>query len=163
MSSFLDRLKAKKVVPTTPEDEKKEKLAAQTQAAPDTSGISAEQLKVDILQTTGAIIIYAQLAGANSSDYSITIDGEGDVVTIRGERKRPNSELFEQKHIIEEKNTEKVLEECSWGKFYRQVILPAEVEAEKTEAKMREGVLMLLLPLKNSPHDSGVRIHVKEL
>jgi HSP20 family molecular chaperone IbpA len=55
---------------------------------------------------------------------------------------------------------EQVLSECSWGKFYRQIILPAAVDASKTQAKMREGVLMLLLPLKEHA-DTGVRIQVE--
>ncbi len=162
MSSFLDRLKQKKVIPTTPEDEKKDKLKAQQAASPDASSASAaEQLKVDILQMTHAIVIYAQMAGASINDYTITIDGEGDTVTIKGQRKRPGLEHFEQKDI-ESVEQEHVLEECSWGTFYRQIILPAEVDAQKTEAKMLEGVLMLLLPLK-SMADRGVRIQVKAL
>ncbi len=161
MSSFLDRLKKKKVIPTTPEDEKKEKLQAQAKAPAENANQAAEQLKVDILQTADAIIIYAQIAGASVNDFSITIDGEGDTVTIKGTRSRPDGEHFEQKEI-EGQEKEHVLEECSWGTFYRQIILPAEVDAEKTEAKMREGVLMLLLPLK-SEAQKGVRISVKEL
>lgn len=161
MSSFLDRLKKKKVIPTTPEDEKKDKLQAQAKPAVENSGLSAEQLKVDIFQSTTAIVIYAQIAGAGVNDYSVTIDGEGDTVTIRGSRTRPDGEHFEQK-TLEGKDQEHVLEECSWGNFYRQIILPAEVDAEKTEAKMREGVLMLLLPLKGVA-DKGVRIQVKAL
>lgn len=161
MSSFLDRLKKKKVIPSAPEDEKKEKLQAQAKVTSDTSGLAAEQLKVDILQSSSAIVIYAQIAGAGVEDYSVTIDGEGDTVTIRGTRTRPDGEHFEQKNI-EGKEQEHVLEECSWGNFYRQIILPAEVDAEKTEAKMREGVLMLLLPLKGVA-DKGVRIPVRAL
>ena len=160
MSSFLNRLKDKKVIPTTPEDDKKEKLQAQVKAA-DTSSAPAEQLKVDILQTDNAIIIYAQIAGAGVDDYSVTIDGEGDTITIRGQRTRPGGEHF-QHPDIEAKEKESVLEECSWGTFYRQVILPAEVDADKTEAKMREGVLMLLLPLKGS-ESKGVRIPITEV
>jgi HSP20 family protein len=55
-----------------------------------------------------------------------------------------------------------VLDECSWGAFYRQIILPAEVDAEKTEAKMRDGVLMLLLPLKGNA-EKGIRIPITEV
>jgi len=160
MSSFLERLKAKKVIPGTPEDEKKDKLQAQAQAAPPVDAGSAEQLKVDIYQTKTAIVVYAQIAGAGINDYTVTIEGEGDIVTIRGERTRPTGEHFEN---IDKEMKDKILEECSWGKFYRQIILPAEVDAEKTEAKMKEGILMLLLPLKTAPHDSGVRIQVTEL
>lgn len=154
-SSFLERLKKKDVLPTTPDDAKKDKIEAQNKP-PEEGGAVAEQLKVDIYQTPNAIVIYAQIAGSSVHDYGVTIDGDGDVVTIKGQRNRPNGEHFEHP---ESDGKESVLEECSWGKFYRQIILPAEVDAAKTEAKMREGVLMLYLPLKRSV-ESGVRITV---
>ena len=155
MSSFLDRLKKKSVVPSTPEDAKQEKIAAQNKPAVDASA-PAEQLKVDIFQSPKAIIIYAQLAGASVSDFVVVIEGDGDIVTIKGQRTRPNGDFF-QTPVAEGK--EHILEECAWGKFYRQIILPAEVDAPKTEAKMRDGVLMLLLPLKELG-EKGIRINV---
>ena len=162
MSSFLDRLKKKEVIPSTPDDAKAAAIAAQnktvapTPAAAAPAEAPAEQLKVDIFQSPSAIIIYAQIAGANINDYGVTIEGDGDIVTIKGERKRPSGDSFQSP---EAEGKEHVLEECSWGKFYRQIILPAEVDATKTEAKMREGVLMLLLPLKHGG-EKGVRINV---
>lgn len=157
MSSFLERLKKKDVIPSTPDDAKKDQLAAQNKPLPTPdAGIAAEQLKVDIFQSASAIIIYAQIAGATVNDYTVTIEGDGDIVTIKGERTRPTGELFKNPAAD---GKEHVLEECTWGKFYRQIILPAEVDAEKTEAKMREGVLMLLLPLKTAGMH-GVRINV---
>lgn len=160
MSTFLDRLKKKEIIPSTPGDEKQEKIDAQNKpAAPVSNDPPAEQLKVDIFQSEDGIIIYAQLAGSNVNDFGVTIEGDGDVVTIKGERKRPNGDLFPN---IGLEKAEHVLEECSWGKFYRQIILPAEVDASKTEAKMREGVLVLLLPLKHGG-EKGVRINVTSL
>lgn len=158
MSSFLQRLKKKDVVPTTPEDEKKQKVAAEVKASTPPDQV-ADQLRVDIYKTQGAIIIYAQIAGANIHDYSVLIEGDGDVVTIKGQRNKPNGDHFSHPGA---ENKEKIIEECSWGQFYRQIILPAEVDAAKTEAKMREGVLMLYLPLKES-HEAGVRIQVTEV
>ena len=160
MSSFIDRLKKKDVIPTTPDDAKKAKVDAQNKS-PDAAspGIPAEQLKVDIFQTPSAIIIYAQMAGSTVRDFGVHIEGDGDVVTIKGQRVRPDGETFEDPGAEEK---EKVLEECGWGKFYRQIILPAEVDPKKTEAKMRDGVLMLRLPLKEAG-DSGIRINVTEL
>ena len=154
MSSFLDRLKKKNVIPSNPDDAKAATVAAQNKAPEPAS--AAEQLKVDIFQTANAILIYAQLAGASIHDYGVVIEGDGDVVTIKGQRTRPNGEHFQNPSTD---GKEKVLEECTWGKFYRQIILPAEVDAAKTEAKMREGVLMLLLPLK-APTEKGIRINV---
>lgn len=159
MSSFLDRLKKKNVVPTTPDDAKHDKIAAQNKPATTEATSPAEQLKVDIFQTPHAIVIYSQIAGASIEDFAILIEGDGDVVTIKGQRTRPNGDFF-QSPAVEGK--EHVLEECMWGKFYRQIILPAEVDATKTEAKMHEGVLMLLLPLKGTS-EKGVRINVTQV
>ena len=160
MSSFLDRLKKKNVIPSTLDDAKQDKIVAQNKPAiPSDSTPAAEQLKVDIFQTPHAIIIYAQIAGASVHDYGVMIEGDGDVVTIKGQRTRPNGESF-QNPAAEGK--EHVLEECTWGKFYRQIILPAEVDSEKAEAKMHEGILMLLLPLKQSG-EKGVKLNVVSL
>jgi HSP20 family protein len=160
MSSFLDRLKKKDIIPSTSDDKKDAQIAAQNSApSPAASGIPAEQLKVDIFQTPNAIVIYAQIAGASIHDYGVTIEGDGDVVTIKGQRSRPDGEHFSSPTA---ENKEKVLEECSWGKFYRQIILPSEVDASKAEAKMKDGVLMLLLPLKETG-EKGVKINVTEV
>lgn len=157
MSSFLDRLKKKAVIPATPEDQKKDQITAQvTQAPPERV---ADQLHVDIYKADGAIVVFAQIAGVNAQEVSVLIEGDGDVVTIKGERAKPNGE-FGGAHATECK--EKILEECAWGPFYRQIILPTEVDATKTDAKIHDGVLMLLLPLKESK-DSGVKIHIKEV
>lgn len=157
MSSFLQRLKTKQVIPGAPEDKKQEKVALQVEKSPGNPSTD-EQLAVDIYKIPGAIIIYAQLAGSNVDDYGVTIEGDGDIVTIKGERKRPEGEHFQ---LPTSEGREKILEECSWGGFYRQIILPSEVDSEKTEAIMKEGVLMLLLPLKNS-QGSGIRIRVNK-
>ncbi len=162
MSSFLDRLKKKNVIPTTPTDTKQDKLDAQNNppvAAHGNPGAAAEQLKVDIFQTPNAILIYAQIAGSSVHDYGVSIEGDDDVVVIKGQRNRPNGEHFDGPGA---EGKEHVLEECSWGPFYRQIILPAEVDSAKAEAKMREGVLMLLLPLKVAP-GNGKRIQVTEV
>lgn len=162
MSNFLERLKKKELIPATPEDAHKTQVAAQVaqsvQANPQNAPV-AEQLKVDIHQTQHAILVYAQIAGASVDDYSVTIEGDGDVITIKGQRTKPDGDIFNHPGI---ESKEQILAECSWGKFYRQIILPAAVEAGKTQAKMREGVLMLLLPLKESS-DTGVRIQVEEV
>jgi HSP20 family molecular chaperone IbpA len=52
--------------------------------------------------------------------------------------------------IIEGVNTEEnkyLRQECQWGHFYRQIILPQEVNVNEIEAKFRKGVLILHLPL----------------
>ena len=156
MSSFLQRLKQKDVIPANPEDKKQAKVDAQVKPQAEAPKV-ADQLQVDIYKAEGAIIVYAQIAGANITDFGVQIEGDGDVVTIKGQRTRPNGEHFH--HSIAD-TKDKVIEECSWGPFYRQIILPAAVDPQKTEAKMKDGVLMLLLPLKHL-QDNGVKIEVQ--
>lgn len=159
MSSFLDRLKKKNVIPATPGDAKQDKIDAQNKPAVAAPAVVAEQLKVDIYQTPNSVIIYAQMAGSTIHDFGVTIEGDGDVITIKGKRTRPTGEHFQN---FKPEEAEHVLEECSWGDFYRQIILPAEVDAAKAEATMKEGVLMLHLPLKVTTNN-GIRINVVEV
>ncbi len=157
--SFLQRLKTKDVVPTTPADEKAEQVDAQKQAAEKAAAQNkgvVDQLKVDIFQTSDAILVYAQVPGASIENYSVVIEGDNDTVTIKGERSRPNGEYFASIQNVEK---EQVLAECVWGSFYRQIILPSEVDASKAEAKSVNGVLMLYLPLHRAP-SKGVQISV---
>ena len=88
MSTFLDRLKKKNVVPSTPSDAKQDQINAQNKpAAPAAATPIAEQLKVDIFQTPNAVIIYAQMSGSTIHDFGVTIEGDGDVITIKGNYK----------------------------------------------------------------------------
>lgn len=162
MSAFLDRLKKKQVVPGTPEDAKQEKVQAQVTAAaqpPAAAAITAEQLKVDIYKAPDSIVIYAQIGGARMDSFDVLVEGDNDVVTITGQRVRPTGENLQN---FSTEGKEKILEECSWGKFYRQIILPAEVDPTKTEAAMRDGVLMVRLPLREFK-TAGIRIHVNSV
>lgn len=163
MSSFLDRLKKKHVIPSTPEDEKQEKV--QAQAAPQQAqqqareGADDERLKVDIYKAQEGIVIYAQVGGTRIDTYEVVIEGDDDVVVIKGQRVRPSGDALQTFSVV---GKEKVLEECSWGKFYRQIILPAQVDPEKTEAVMTDGVLMLYLPLRDHA-SSGIRVRVNKV
>lgn len=162
MSSFLQRLKSKEVIPTTPDDQRAKEVAEQKKVSEKTiapTGQVADQLKVDIFQTSSAIFVYAQIAGASIDDYSVVIEGENDTVSIKGDRTRPNGEYFAHAQSEEK---EQVLAECSWGSFYRQIILPAEVDASLAEAKSVNGVLLLYLPLLVAT-SKGVRLHVTSL
>ena len=51
------------------------------------------------------------------------------------------------------------LEECHWGDFYRQIILPDEIDPEHAEAKTKDGVLVLRLPLIGRA-GKGLRLNV---
>jgi hypothetical protein len=67
-------------------------------------------------------------------DLDISI--EDDLLIIKGKR--------EKKFAQEKKNY--FYQECFWGEFSREVILPVEVDNSRVEASMDQGVLTIRIP-----------------
>ncbi len=86
------------------------------------------QLAVDVYQTEVELVIQSAIAGVRPEDLDISI--ERDIVTISGERKKP----------LEEKG-DYFSQECYWGKFSKQIILPVEIDPNKIEATLKDGIL----------------------
>jgi HSP20 family protein len=102
--------------------------------------IAAEgQLSVDIYQINDHLFIKSTIAGARAEDLKINLNH--DLLTIKGIR--------ELKENIREEYY--LCRECYWGPFSRSIILPVEVDPQKIEATLEEGVLTISLQiLKNS-------------
>jgi HSP20 family molecular chaperone IbpA len=115
----------------------------------------ALQLPVDVFQSDSEIIIYAQLAGMDMHTLDVSISGENDVVSIQGSALRPENLMYEHGS----RDGEYTLEECHWGDFYRQIILPDEIDPEHAEAKTKDGVLALRLPLMGKA-SKGLRLNI---
>lgn len=116
------------------------------------------QLDVDVYQTESSIIIYAQAAGADMNDVNVSIEGDADIVLIEGRRVRPEYIVFPKR----KEEGAYFASECIWGDFYRRIILPESVEIEKAEAKIKNGVLILILPLLKSSEKERVRLKVEQ-
>jgi len=97
---------------------------------PDSEG----QLTIDVYQTPTDIVIKSTIAGVSPEDLDITITN--DMVTIKGKR--------EKDEVIS--GGDYYYQECYWGAFSRSVILPVDVEAEKADASMKNGILTIRLP-----------------
>jgi len=97
------------------------------------------QLDVDIFQTKEEIYVIALVAGINVETLDISIENENDVLTLKGKRIFPLIEVAEDAKDY-------LRQECSWGSFYRQIILPQEVDVSKIDAKVKNGILILKLP-----------------
>ncbi len=95
------------------------------------------ELAVDVFQTDSDIIIQSTIAGMKPEDIDLSI--EDDMVTISGERKNPSATEGEEEHSY-------FYQECYWGPFSRQIILPEEVDFSEAEATMKEGIFTLRLP-----------------
>jgi len=109
---------------------------------PDSEG----QLTIDVYQTPTEIVIKSTIAGVNPEDLDITITN--DMVTVKGKR--------EKDEVIAEGDY--YYQECYWGAFSRSVILPVDVEAEKAEAGMKNGILTLRLPKVEKVKTRKIRV-----
>ena len=90
--------------------------------------------RVDVAETDGEIKVSLELPGLKEEDIDVSLSR--DVLTIRGEKRREE----------EEKGRNYYRSERSFGSFQRSVPLPAPVDAAKTEAVYRKGVLTVTLP-----------------
>lgn len=89
---------------------------------------------VDIKEEADRFLITADLPGVDPKDIDITMDN--GVLTIKGER---------QSEAREEKEGYKRVERVS-GTFYRRFSLPDTADADRIEAKGKDGVLEVTLP-----------------
>ncbi len=124
--------------------------------AEETAADKVAQLHVDVYQSEQMIVVYAQSAGADMNDVHVSIEGDADIVLIEGKRIRPEYLVFPKKKV----RGAFVAEECVWGDFYRRIILPESVNIEKAEAKIKNGVLILVLPLLKPSEKEKVRLKV---
>ena len=108
------------------------------------------ELAIDVYETDGDFVIQSTIAGVKAEDLDITI--ENDIVTIRGSR---------EKQVTEEEK-KYYYQECYWGAFSRQVILPEEVDGSKAEAAIKEGVLTLRIPKAKKIQKRKVSIKQEE-
>ena len=89
---------------------------------------------VDIKEEEDRFVIYADLPGVDPKNIEITM--EQGVLTLKGERSEETKE---------EREGYKRVERVS-GSFYRRFSLPDTADAERIEAKGKNGVLEITLP-----------------
>lgn len=147
--SFLQRLKNRGV---------RSGQASLQSDSEETAADKVAQLHVDVYQTERMIVIYAQAAGADMNDINVSIEGDADIVLIEGRRTLPEYIVFPKKRD----EGAYFAQECTWGDFYRRIILPESVDIDRAEAKIKNGVLILILPLLKPTEKERVRLRVKQ-
>lgn len=106
------------------------------------------QLSIDVYQTPSEIIVKSTIAGVKPEDIDISINN--DMLTIRGRR-----EMIETV-----RDQDYLYRECYWGSFSRSIILPVEIESDKVDASLENGVLTVTLP--KAKNAKQITIKVKE-
>ena len=116
--------------------EPKEKWAERSRQSFDWQNLGGQEgeLAIDVYQTDSEIVIQSAIAGVKPETLDISI--ENDKVLIRGQRAKPSGDS-EKKYFYQE---------CYWGPFSREIILPEETDPSRAGAVMKEGILIIRIP-----------------
>jgi HSP20 family protein len=103
----------------------------------------------DIAETDKEFLFKAELPGVKKEDISVEL--EGNTLTIKGERKQEKEEKDKKMHRVER----------FYGSFMRSFTLPENVNAKAISAEMKEGVLQVHLPKTAAPESKPTKVEVK--
>lgn len=107
---------------------------------------------VEVAQRANEFVVSADLPGVAKQDVCIEI--QDDKITIEGERREPGEQKIMPGYRRSERN---------YGRFYRQLPLPAGVQPEKIRATLLNGVLEIRMPLPPGMGRQGHRIDIEDL
>jgi HSP20 family protein len=103
---------------------------------------------MDLVETDEHYVLTADLPGLTQED--ITLEFEGDVLTLSGERKSEHAERKEGYYRLER----------ATGSFSRSLTLPEGVDAEAVSATFKNGVLEVRIPKPEQRKPKKVSIQV---
>jgi HSP20 family protein len=104
---------------------------------------------VDVIEAGPDIKVTAELPGLALDDIEIEL--RDNALTISGEKKKEYAG----------ENGGRAYVERSYGRFERTIPLAAEVDADRVEAKFKDGVLAVTLPKNEKARDKARRIPVR--
>ena len=89
---------------------------------------------VEVADTTDAVVVKAQVPGISKDNLQVNVTD--NTLTLKGEMKEEEKK--------EEKNYSR--REFRYGAFARTITLPVVVQADKTTAQLKDGVLEVTIP-----------------
>ena len=110
------------------------------------SAMTAVVIPLDVLDTGQALVIQTNLPGVKPEEVNISVTG--NTLTIKGSLQERHE--FEGAHYLRH--------ERRTADFSRTVNLPVEVDAERGEARFKDGVLTLTLPKAETVRPKNIKI-----
>ena len=104
------------------------------------------QLTVDVYRKENSIFVVSTVAGVGPEDIDINI--EGNVLTIKGVRRKPYND----------KDNMVLLEECFWGEFVRKLTINERLDVDKIQADLNQGILSVELPILKITHHKKIAV-----
>lgn len=113
------------------------------------AGMAGFSPSVDVKENEKEFIIKAELPGVEEKDIDVTVTN--DSITIKGEKKEEKEDKDKNYYYMER----------SYGSFCRVIPLEAEIEADKAEARFKNGILDIKIPKNQSAREKGTRVAIK--
>lgn len=105
--------------------------------------------QVETLRRGDRLVVRADLPGLKREDVKVAV--EGDVLTISGERHDER----------EETRDDYFRSERSYGRFYRALPLPDDVDASQVDAQFKDGVLEVSFPLPKESTSARREVQIR--
>ncbi|KIX11354.1 Hsp20/alpha crystallin family protein [Dethiosulfatarculus sandiegensis] len=104
---------------------------------------------VNLADKGDCLEVTAELPGLKPEELDISLNG--DVLTIKGEKKEELEEDHKGYHLIERR----------YGEFSRSFRLPDEVDRESLKATHKNGIVKIVLPKKAKESSTAIEIEVE--
>lgn len=104
---------------------------------------------IDVTEGPDSISVKAELPGLESADIDVSI--MGDLLTIKGEKKKEEVKEDEKSHYSER----------YYGSFERSLRIPCAVQTDEIKAVFDKGVLSITLPKTEETKSKTVKISVE--
>ncbi len=103
---------------------------------------------MDVKETKDKFIVTAELPGMKKEDIHIKF--QDGALILEAERKEEKEEKDQNYHRRER----------HYGKFYRSFLLPTKIQADKINAKYKDGVLTIELPKAEEAKPKEIEVKV---
>jgi HSP20 family protein len=122
----------------------------QNAASPEMGANLTTAPRLDVVTTeNGGYEIHVDLPGLEDKDIDLSVDG--DLLTLRGERRQERDEARRNYRVRER----------AFGTFSRTIALPFEARPEQIDAEFKNGVLTIRVERPREPERSGSKVNIR--